>query len=219
MYRLLERRVLPGTLIGQTWRIREGDLVRFIEEGGRATSVMGAESAQSHETELAVERSASRRSSHTAANGKIEFLLLRQRRAALSWVDMLEQVLLELDSIDAGFLERFSQVGGRTRRYVSKDRDALYGDRVDLAREYSKPLVGGWWLGTNYSRKEIASILEKACETAGLRFGLDLAIRERPIRIDKAKAMAFVGIAADLDSLASVRHDELFAQAILDETR
>jgi len=68
---------------------------------------------------------------------------------------------------DDTFLERFaSRKHGRKRRYLAKDKYELYPGRPDLAKENSVEVVSGWWLGTNYSRKNIQDIINLALEVA-----------------------------------------------------
>lgn len=70
-----------------------------------------------------------------------------------------------LSKEDSGFLERFtSRKHGRKRRYLAKDKYDLYPGRRDLAEENSVEVVPGWWLGTNYSRKNIQDIIDLALE-------------------------------------------------------
>lgn len=66
---------------------------------------------------------------------------------------------------DNTFLERFaSRKHGRKRRYLAKSKYDLYPDRTDLAEENSIEVVSGWWLGTNYSRRNIQDIIDLALE-------------------------------------------------------
>jgi hypothetical protein len=132
--------------------------------------------------------------------------------------DFLLQVLRELASHDPGFLPRFSKEGGRKRRYVAENPYDLYPDRPDLVRDYKEELKPGWWVGTNYSVREIEFILRKACQAAGLKWGTDLLIQKTDQRDRKRQAMKFVGIGSDPDPHAARRHDELFVKAILNET-
>jgi predicted type IV restriction endonuclease len=68
---------------------------------------------------------------------------------------------------DDTFLERFaSRKHGRKRRYLAKDKYELYPGRPDLAEDNSVEVVSGWWLGTNYSRKNIQDIIDLALEVA-----------------------------------------------------
>jgi hypothetical protein len=70
---------------------------------------------------------------------------------------------------DPTFLERFAaRKHGRKRRYVARFRTELYPDRPDLAADHAVEFAPGWWLGTNYSKRSIAEIIELACEVAGV---------------------------------------------------
>ncbi len=78
------------------------------------------------------------------------------------------KLLQEEDSI---FFERFaSRKHGKKRRYLSQDKYELYPGRPDLAEQHSIEIAPGWWLGTNYSRKNIKDIINLALEVAGPRF-------------------------------------------------
>jgi len=71
---------------------------------------------------------------------------------------------------DKGFLERFaSRKHGKKRRYLAKNKLDLYPGRPDLAEQHSVEVVSGWWLGTNYSRRNIQEIIDLALEVAGPR--------------------------------------------------
>jgi excisionase family DNA binding protein len=201
VYGLLEARKLPGIRLGQAWRIRERDFIRFIDDQSQENSY---------------EWKGNARQSSVPRGGEVRFLLFGRERSGQSWADMLVQVIEEFVARDPGFLLKFGQAGGRKRRYVAQDREDLYDSRPDLAKRFSRQLSNGWWLGTNYSRKDIFGMLEKACAIAGYRFGTDLDLAP-PVKIDIEKALAFIGIAADPDSDASTRHNELFARGIADE--
>ena len=134
---------------------------------------------------------------------------------ASSYADMLIQVLREIALKDHGFLERFSRIRARKRRYVARNQQDLYQDRPDLGNRFSSSVVDGWWVGTNYNRKEILSILEKVCKTANIEYGIDFIPDTSTKTVDRGRAFAFVGIGHDPDPTAAGRHDELFAQAIL----
>lgn len=73
-----------------------------------------------------------------------------------------------LEKEDSKFLEKFaSRKHGKKRRYLSKDKMELYPNRPDLSEQHSIEVVPGWWLGTNYSRRNIQDIIELALEVAG----------------------------------------------------
>lgn len=92
--------------------------------------------------------------------------------------DVLFNVVRELASQDAGFLQRFASLPrhGRTRRYVARSPSELYPGRSDLANEFTAELGSGWYLGVNVSRAQVQRIVEMSCDVAGLRYGKDLTI-------------------------------------------
>ena len=86
-------------------------------------------------------------------------------RSAREVMTKLFQILSQEDS---GFLDRFaSRKHGKKRRYLTRDKTDLYPGRPDLADQHSIEVVSGWWLGTNYSRRNIQDIIELALEVAG----------------------------------------------------
>lgn len=86
-------------------------------------------------------------------------------RSAREVMTMLFQLLSQEDS---GFLDRFaSRKHGKKRRYIAREKSELYPGRHDLAEQHSVEIVSGWWLGTNYSRRNIHDIVELALEVAG----------------------------------------------------
>jgi hypothetical protein len=92
--------------------------------------------------------------------------------------EVMVQVFRLLAQEDSGFLERFAaRKHGRKRRYLAKERQELYPGRPDLAEEQSVEIVPGWWLGTNYSRKNIQEIIDLACEVAGTRLGSAVEVK------------------------------------------
>ena len=48
-----------------------------------------------------------------------------------------------------------TQTAGRSRSLISKQKSALYLNRADLVADCTRQLPNGWWLGTNYSKREI----------------------------------------------------------------
>lgn len=87
--------------------------------------------------------------------------------SARSARDVMVKVFQILANEDKGFLERFTaRSHGRTRRYISKNRNELYKNRPDLVEQQSLEFVPGWWMGTNYSRQNIQDIIDLAFEVA-----------------------------------------------------
>ena len=87
-------------------------------------------------------------------------------KSAREVMTTLFQVLAEEDK---NFLERFaSRKHGKKRRYLAKNKFDLYPGRPDLAENNSFEVSPGWWLGTNYSRRNIQDIIDMALEVADL---------------------------------------------------
>ncbi len=82
--------------------------------------------------------------------------------------DVMRQIFQLLAQEDVGFLDRFaSRKHGKKRRYLARDKFELYPGRPDLAEQHSVEVISGWWLGTNYSRRNIQEIINLALEVAG----------------------------------------------------
>ena len=101
-----------------------------------------------------------------------------QHHSARSGIDVLEGIMEELIARDSSFPERFASLPkhGRTRRYLARTPDELYPGRPDLARNNSRQLSSGWWIGTNYNHGQIYQIIEIACNVAHLQYGKDLRV-------------------------------------------
>jgi len=88
---------------------------------------------------------------------------------------VMKKVFQLLSKEDSTFLNRFVALKhGKKRRYLARDRRELYPDRQDLADEHSIEIAKGWWMGTNYSRRDIQKIINLACEVAGPKLGRDV---------------------------------------------
>ena len=97
----------------------------------------------------------------------------RQFKAA-SAISALKQIFEYLPQIDEQFLEKFDALKhGRTRRYVARDKSRLYPPGYAEAATYSYEIASapGWWLGTNYSVKDIKKIATMAKETVRPEIG------------------------------------------------
>ncbi|MEJ5343870.1 MAG: hypothetical protein WHS83_03055 [Chloroflexus sp.] len=80
--------------------------------------------------------------------------------SAIKTMLKLFQLLAEADP---GFLDRFAAMKhGSKRKYIARNRLDLYPDRPDLAKQCSAEIIPGWWMGTNYSKREIKQIIEMA---------------------------------------------------------
>jgi hypothetical protein len=66
---------------------------------------------------------------------------------------------------DGGFLERFAaRKHGKKRRYLARNRNELYPGRPDLSEEHAIEIADGWWMGTNYSRRDFQKMINLARE-------------------------------------------------------
>lgn len=100
-----------------------------------------------------------------------QFRLGGSLHTARSAREVMTQVLQFLAQKDSSFLQRFAaRKHGKKRRYVARDRNELYPDRLDLAQQFSVEIVPGWWMGTNYSRTSIQKVIDLAREVAGREF-------------------------------------------------
>jgi hypothetical protein len=108
---------------------------------------------------------------------KVGFTLRGQFFLCASAREVMTRLLQELDRVDPSFLDRFAaRKHGRKRRYIAKNKLELYRDRPDLCEEYSLALRDGWFVGTNYNKATIESIITLACEVAGLARDSDIII-------------------------------------------
>jgi hypothetical protein len=91
--------------------------------------------------------------------------------------EVMVNILQEFDRMDTSFLDRFaSRKHGRKRRFIARDRYELYPGRPDLADNHYYELKPGWYVGTNYSKQNIADIIRMACDVASIKFRTDLII-------------------------------------------
>ena len=152
----------------------ESDVVRrFLEGNLRLVPAAGAAPVSGPSPSAAAKTRAPR---PTRSTGPISFRLRGREFQARSAIEVLITVLEQLSSSDQGFLERFAARPKRgRRRYVARNREELYPGRPDLS-QHSHRLSSGWWVGKNYSKREIKQMLEMACEVTGLRFGIDLIV-------------------------------------------
>jgi hypothetical protein len=82
--------------------------------------------------------------------------------------EVMTKLFQLLSQEDSSFLDRFaSRRHGKKRRYLARAKSDLYPGRPDLAEQHSVEVVSGWWLGTNYSRRNIQEIIDLAIEVAG----------------------------------------------------
>ncbi|MDO8786135.1 MAG: type I restriction enzyme HsdR N-terminal domain-containing protein [Syntrophales bacterium] len=103
---------------------------------------------------------------------RFSFVFKGKSYKARSAREVMTMIFQLLAGEDTGFLERFAaRKHGKKRRYLAKDKRELYPGRPDLAEQHSVEVVSGWWLGTNYSHRNIQEIIDLAIEVAGPQLG------------------------------------------------
>jgi len=117
------------------------------------------------------------RSGPRVANWQIT--LKNDEIAASTGADALEQFLTRLVSDDRANLEKLRNVRGRVRPLIAQTTEQLYPGRPDLG-DYAREFLPGWFVGTNYSRRDVMRLLRAAAEEAGLVWGVDVYVKARP---------------------------------------
>lgn len=96
---------------------------------------------------------------------KFTFVFKGKEYSARSAREVMTKIFQLISDEDNEFLDRFAaRKHGKKRRYLAKDKYELYPDRPDLVERHSIEVVSGWWLGTNYSRRNIQDIIDLALE-------------------------------------------------------
>ncbi len=111
----------------------------------------------------------------SSSGKKYDFEILGERYSVDTLADVLVSVLRTIHKIDDGFLSRLSRESGRVRPILAKDPQKLYPGKHDLSH-YSREIADGWYVGTNYSKRDVARILGRICEITGLILGDDLMV-------------------------------------------
>ena len=120
--------------------------------------------------------SSERNAVQSISEWKGDYRILGQNRHAANATAALVDILKTLAHRDPKFLDTVAPlVQGSSRNHIARSRDRVYPLRPELS-EYTIEFVPGWWLGTNIANREKIRIIKKACEAAGLSFGLDIII-------------------------------------------
>jgi len=139
---------------------------RFLEQRTRqeSTSVDHASKKQS-QTQAAPRLREKKENSPVEPSDRFSFAANGSQYEARSARDVMIKVFQLLAQQDSEFLEKYSaRKHGKKRRYLARNREDLYPGRPDLASSHSTQIVAGWWMGTNYSRRDIQKILDLALE-------------------------------------------------------
>lgn len=65
-----------------------------------------------------------------------------------------------------------SQTQGRSRSLISKQKENLFIGRPDLVQDFSKSLPNNWWMGANYSKREIKQFCKVVVNSITQEYGV-----------------------------------------------
>ena len=111
---------------------------------------------------------------HTAPEtmaGKYEATFLGETVSANTLPALFSRIVDMVAEINPAALERLANMKARTRRYVSRTKEAVHPGRADLPVLQTR---SGWWISANVGREDIARSLRALAEAAGLTFGRDI---------------------------------------------
>lgn len=143
----------------------------FLESLSRTGAVVEREPSSSRmrvpPTQVSSPRTQAPPRRQPRGGSQYSFAVLGQELTAGTALDVMLKIFGLLAEDDPQFLERFAaRKHGKKRRYLAQDRSELYPDRPDLVEIAAVELQPGWWMGTNYSRRDIQKIIELAKEVA-----------------------------------------------------
>jgi hypothetical protein len=99
-----------------------------------------------------------------------------ETHAAPNMKEAYKKLLLLLDERYPNFLQKFATRSSRSRLFISKNPEDIYGSAPHLAQDHAKPLTKGWFFDTNLSREQVDARLAVASEVVDACFGIDIAI-------------------------------------------
>src|SRR5262245_7043082 len=107
---------------------------------------------------------------------KWQISLKKEEILASTGADALEQFLKRLVTVDPANLDTLRNVRGRVRPLIAQTTEQLYPGRPDLAH-YAREFMPGWFVGTNYSHKDVMRLLRAAAEEVKLVWGVDVYVK------------------------------------------
>ncbi len=89
--------------------------------------------------------------------------------------EFVSQLLSILSSTQPDFMDKIAQLDDklfqeskhRTRHYIAKNQNDLYPETPEFTEKYSEHVLG-YWVATNFSRKEVDTLATLACQAAGV---------------------------------------------------
>ena len=108
--------------------------------------------------------------------GRIAYRLFGANHTARNATDAMCHILRMLGQGKPDFFHTLApRVAGRSRNHLAGAREAVYPGRPEFAK-HTREIGPGWFVGTNIANREKLSILQVACDVAGIGFGTDLVI-------------------------------------------
>lgn len=118
--------------------------------------------------------------SSMSEHGPVGFVLHGEFYPGKSAVDVLINVFLKLQELNAGFFEKFASLEkhGSSRRYLGRSPSELFPSRPDFAEKptHWREITPGWYLEIHEGKKNIESIIKLACKVEKIMFGSDMLI-------------------------------------------
>ncbi len=112
------------------------------------------------------------KSTRTRTTGNFILSFKGEQHSASSAREVMIRIFQLLAEEDSEFLERFSaRKHGRKRRYIAKDKRELYPGQPELVETQSTQFVPEWWIGTNYSKRDMKKIINLAIDVVGQKIG------------------------------------------------
>jgi hypothetical protein len=105
-----------------------------------------------------------------------EFEVLGATYLVGSQKQLLVETLRVIEAARPGTLDQLSRKKRRTKRVVSRTREALY-DKPHR-ESHSQEIPGGFFVATNNSYPEAMSFVREAAQIAGLTWGVDVVVRK-----------------------------------------
>ncbi len=90
-----------------------------------------------------------------------------------------KKLLVLLDERYPDFSQKFANRSSRSRLFISKNPEDIYGSAPHLAQDYAKPLVKGWYYDSNLSKEQVDTRLSVAAEVVNATLGKDFALGVR----------------------------------------
>lgn len=130
-----------------------GLIARLCERGGGAT-----------EREAVVQPS-------EGSVGNYRAVFLGEPIGAETLPELFARVVDLSFELDPASIDRLANMKARTRRYVSRNREAIHPGRPDLPVTRTRT---GWWISANVGVEDVARSLRALADAANLGYGTDV---------------------------------------------